>query len=135
MKILVVENSVLVRDRLRSLITAVPHALLVAEAGSDVAARCHLADHRPALVVLDPCLRAGDGFALIAQIKALQPSITIIALTNQVYPEYRARCKALGVDYFFDKTKETTAFVALLTGLCHERSDAPSACKVCCHGR
>ena len=136
MKILVVENSVMVRDRLRSLIAGVPQALLVAEAASDVEARRHLADHRPALVVLDPCLRAGgDGFALIAQIKALQPSTIIIALTNQVYPEYQDRCKKLGVDYFFDKTKETAAFVALLTGLCHERSDAPNACRTCCHGR
>lgn len=133
MKILLVENSWPVRDRLRSLIAAIPHAELVAEAASDVAARRHLADHRPALVVIDPCLRAGSGFALIAQIKALQPSTIVIALTNQVHPEYQDRCKELGADYFFDKTKETTAFFALLTGLCHARSHALPRCTVCSH--
>ena len=134
MKILLVEHSWPVRERLRSLITAIPHALLVAQASSGAAARSHLADHRPALVVMDPCLRAGGGFALISQIKALQPSCIIIVLTNQVYPEYQTRCRQLGADYFFDKSKETIAFVALLTGLCHERSDVLHACKVCSHG-
>lgn len=135
MKILLVENSWVVRDRLSGLIVPIPHAHLVAQADSDVAARRHLADHRPALVVMDPCLGAGSGFALLSQIKALQPSTIIIVLTNQVYSEYQARCMQLGADYFFDKSKETTAFVALLTGLCHERSDAPYVCGTCCHGR
>ena len=135
MKILLVEHSCPVLDRLRCLITAIPNALLVAQASSGAAARRHLADHRPALVVMDPCLRTGGGLALISQIKALQPSCIIIVLTNQVYPEYQTRCRQLGADYFFDKSKETVAFVALLTGLCHERSDVLPACKICCHGR
>ncbi len=133
MKILLVENSFVVRERLRRLTAAIPHAVLVAECGSDIAARRHLASHRPALVILDPCLRGGSGFALIAQIKTVLPSAIIVVLTNLVHPEYRARCMALGADHFLDKSKETQAFIALITALCLARSVSPNACTTCCH--
>lgn len=134
MKILLVDNSWTVRDRMGSLIAAIPHATLVAQAGSDVVARRHLADHRPELVIIDPCLSAGNGLALISQIRALQPSTIIVVMTNQVYPEYEARCRSLGADYYYDKSKQTVAFAALLTGLCHARADAPTTCRMCSHG-
>ena len=135
MKILLVEHAWVVRDRLRSLMAGVPHAVLVAEADSDIAARRHLAAYRPELVILDPCLGGGGGLALIAHIRAVQPGTTIIVLTNQVHPEYQARCLELGADHFFDKSKETQAFVERLAALCLAWSVSSNVCATCCHGR
>lgn len=118
LNILLVDYSWLVRDRLRKLIATLPHTVVVAQADSEDAARQHLQTHPPELVVIDPKLRSGDGFALISHLKSEHPGVTIMVLSNMVYPEYRARCEALGAHYFFDKSKETAAFVAQLDHLC-----------------
>ena len=135
MKILLVEHAWVVRERLRSLMAGVAHALPVVEADGDIAARRHLAAYRPVLVVLDPCLRGGGGLALIAHTRSVQPTTTIVVLTNQVHPEYQDRCLELGADHFFDKSKETPAFIARLAALCLAWSVPSNACTGCCHGR
>lgn len=118
MKILLVDYSRVVRDRLCSLIAALPNTVVVAQADTEDAARQLLQTHPPELVVIDPELRSGSGSSVISHLKSEHPRVTIIVLTNIVYPEYRARCEALGAHYFFDKSKETAAFVAQLARLC-----------------
>jgi DNA-binding NarL/FixJ family response regulator len=118
LKILMVDYSWVVRDRLRSLIATLPNTVVVAQADTEDAARQHLQTHPPELVVIDPELRSGSGFSVISHVKSEHPRVTIIVLTNTVYPEYRARCEGLGAHYFFDKSKETAAFVAQLSRLC-----------------
>ncbi len=118
LKILLVDYSWLVRDRLCSLIAKLPHTAVVAQADTEGSARQQLHTHQPELVVIDPMLRSGSGFALISHVKSEHPRATIMVLTNMVYPEYRAKCEELGGHYFFDKSKETAAFVTQLGRLC-----------------
>lgn len=127
MKILLVDHSLVIRDRLCRIIAALPAILAVAQADSEVSARQQVLDCPPALVVIDPCLRSGNGFSLIAQLKSVQPAATVMVLTNMVFPEYRAKCMELGADYFFDKSKETAAFGTQLGKLC---ASAPWAARV-----
>lgn len=124
MKILLVDYSWVVRDRLSSLVATLPNAFVVAQADTEDAARRLLQTHPPELVVIDPELRNGSGSALIAHVKSEHPQVTIMVLTNTVYPEYQARCEALGAHYFFDKSKETAAFLAQLARLCAPLSRA-----------
>lgn len=120
LKILLVDYSWAVRDRLCSLIAALPNTVVVAQADTADAARQHLQTHPPEVLVIDPQLRGGSdsGFSVISHVKSDYPRVTIMVLTNMVYPEYRARCVGLGAHYFFDKSKETAAFVAQLARLC-----------------
>ncbi|MDP2369082.1 response regulator [Rhodoferax sp.] len=127
MNILLVDYSRVVRDRLRSLIATLPNTVVVAQADTEDAARQHLQTHRPELVVIDPQLRSGSGFSVISHVKSEHPRVTIMVLTNMVYPEYRAKCEGLGAHYFFDKSKETAAFVAQLARLCTPLSRAHHA--------
>lgn len=118
MKILLVDYSSIVRDRLHSLIATLPNTVVVAQADSEDTARQHLQTHALDLVVIDPALRNGSGCSVISSVKSEHPRVTIMVLTNVVYPEYRARCEELGAHYFFDKSKETEAFVGQLSRLC-----------------
>lgn len=127
MNILLVDYSWLVRDRLHGLIATLPHAVVVAQADTEGTARQHLQTHQPELVVIDPQLRSGSGFSVISHVKSEHPRATIMVLTNIVYPEYRTKCEGLGAHYFFDKSKETEAFVAQLGRLC---MPLPRACHV-----
>jgi DNA-binding NarL/FixJ family response regulator len=118
LKILWVDDSWIVRDRLCNMIATLPTAVVVAQADTEDAARQHLQAHPVELVVIDPELRSGSGFSVISHVKSDHPRVTIVVLTNIVYPEYQARCKGLGAHYFFDKSKETEAFVFQLSCLC-----------------
>jgi DNA-binding NarL/FixJ family response regulator len=127
LKILLVDYSWIVRDRLSSLIATLPHIAVVAQADTEGSARQQLQTQQPGLLVIDPLLRCGSGFALLAHVKAEHPGVTIMVLTNMIHPEYQARCEELGAHYFFDKSKETAAFVAQLGLLCTPRLGARHA--------
>ena len=117
MKILLVEDSRILRDRLRGIIGAIPRAVLVAEADNEDDARYQLGKHSPDVAVIDLRLRSGSGFSVIEHIRAMHSATTVIVLTNLAQPEYRARCMELGAHYFFDKSKGIPAFTHLLAEL------------------
>ena len=117
MKILLVEDSGVLRDRLRDIFSAIPRAVLVAEADNEDDARYQLGEHSPDVAVIDLRLRSGSGFSVIEHIRAMHSATTVIVLTNLAQPEYRARCMELGAHYFFDKSKGIPAFTHLLADL------------------
>ena len=114
MKILLVEDSRILRERLRALIGAIRGAIGVAEADAEADARERIDACRPDVVVLDLRLRAGSGLSVLEYLKASHPDVIVIVLTNYGHAEYRAKCLNLGADYFFDKSRDIDAFSGLL---------------------
>jgi DNA-binding NarL/FixJ family response regulator len=117
MKILLVEDSRVLRERIRHMIEEIPMAVLVAETGSEIDARCCLDKYQPDVAVIDLRLSTGSGLSLLEHIKAVYPAMLTIVLTNYGQPEYRDACMALGADYFFDKSMNIDAFNELLVSL------------------
>lgn len=117
MKILLVEDSRVLRERIRDMITATPLAVLVAETDNEQDACAQLKKCAPDIVVLDLRLRNGSGLSVLEHIKAMYPKLISIILTNFGQPEYRDRCMDLGADYFFDKSRDIEAFEDLLAQL------------------
>jgi DNA-binding response OmpR family regulator len=63
--------------------------------------------NRPALVLLDISMPAGDGFSLAEKIQTLIPTPTpIIFLTASKKPEFRKKAKNLGAAGYFEKPYE-----------------------------
>ena len=131
MKILLVEDSRILRDRLRGIINGIPDSILVAASDNEDDARFQLEKHRPDLAVIDLRLKRGSGLSVIAHIKAMQPATVMIVLTNLAQAEYRASCMKLGAHYFFDKSKDIAAFTQLLTDLCRGSAVRAEPCKTC----
>lgn len=123
MKILLVEDSRVLRDRIRRMVDAVPQAALVAETDSEDDALVQLDALLPDVAVIDLRLRVGSGLSVLEHIKAMHPGMITIVLTNYGQPEYREKCLALGADYFFDKTRDIEAFRVVLGELSQPRSD------------
>lgn len=117
MKILLVEDSRILRERLRGIINAIPMARLVAETDNAEDARILLDRHRPEVAVIDLRLRDGSGMSLLGHVRALHAATTLIVLTNQAQAEYQEKCFESGAHYFFDKSKGIDAFTRLLTDL------------------
>lgn len=114
MKILVVDDSELIRFRLVRQIMAIPGVSQVITASGQQQAEYLLTAMRPALVVLDLHLPDGDPVHLIPKFKNERKDLKVAVLTNDATDYNRQRCLQAGADWFFDKSTE---FEQLLTQL------------------
>ena len=119
-RVLLVEDSVPVRKRIRSLIEESCPAEVVGEVGSVAAAVFLLHSNPVDAVVLDLHLWDGDGCAVLTKAKGVHPNCVVIVLTSFSEAADRTRCLNLGADYFFDKTKEFERVPEVLASLARE---------------
>jgi len=126
MKILLVEDSRVLRERLRSLIAGIPHAVLVGESDNEAEAIRCVESYSPDTVVLDLKLKSGSGLSVLEHIQATHPGTTVVVLTNYGQAEYRDKCLALGATHFFDKTRDYEAFTLCLQALGQDTGPLPS---------
>lgn len=106
MKILVVDDSELIRFRLVRQIMAIPGVSQVITASGQQQAEYLLTAMRPALVVLDLHLPDGDPVHLIPKFKNEGKDLKVAVLTNDATDYNRQRCLQAGADWFFDKSTE-----------------------------
>jgi len=107
MIVLVVDDSPSIRARLVAMIGAAPH-VDVREAGEAGGALAVIASTTVDVVVLDLHLPSTSGLDLLTRIKAIDPAITVVVLTNEVSEPYRRECLLRGADHFFDKSRHFT---------------------------
>lgn len=106
MRVFLVEDSPVIRERLREAVALVEGAEVVMEAEMEQDAVRGILEQRPDVVVLDLALAKGSGVEVLRQVKAAQPAIKVIVLTNKTEPQYRKKCLALGADCFLDKARD-----------------------------
>lgn len=120
-RVLLVEDSIPIRQRLRALIHLSDATQVVGEAGSVAAASFLLRISPPDAVILDLHLWDGLGYSVLAEAKRLHPACMVIVLTNFGGPEERGQCLELGADHFLDKALESGRIPELLAAL-HRRA-------------
>jgi DNA-binding NarL/FixJ family response regulator len=113
-RVLIVDDSKQVRERLISILSEYPQVRIVGQAGNGKEALDALDDQKPDTVVLDIRLPGKSGIELLGDIKAAHPEITVIMLTNYDFEQYRKQCLQMGADYFFNKTLEFEKVVDVL---------------------
>lgn len=107
LRVLLVEDSPLIRERLAESIADPGRIEIVGQADSEQAAIGMLNAASWDAMVLDLQLRHGTGLGVLrALISRRPPNTKVIVLTNYAFPQYRAKSMALGADYFFDKARE-----------------------------
>jgi DNA-binding NarL/FixJ family response regulator len=116
-RILVVDDSPLVRSRLVAMLRVLPCVSLVNEAGTLAAARAALGGLRPDVVILDLQLADGDGLAILRDAKRLREPPAVAVLTNHADDWYRVRCDQAGADFFLDKSKQFDRIPAIVARL------------------
>jgi DNA-binding NarL/FixJ family response regulator len=105
-KVLIVDDSAVVQDRLAEMLSEVEGVEVVARASDPVAAVSSLRDLRPHVVILDIRMSGGSGINLLKSIKQDKSPPVVIMLTNYPYPQYRKKCAELGADFFYDKSTD-----------------------------
>jgi DNA-binding NarL/FixJ family response regulator len=108
LRVLIVEDSAIIRARLMESLAEIPNIEIVGEVETEASALAAMADRHWDAAVLDLQLKQGTGLGLL---KALAqagrpPNTKVIVFTNYAFPQYRDRSLALGADFFFDKARE-----------------------------
>jgi DNA-binding NarL/FixJ family response regulator len=114
-KVLIVDDSQPIRERLADLLIESGQIRIVGEAGNvqdgwQAVQFCH-----PDTVILDIRLPGSTGIALLKKIKEHYPQVTVIMLTNFDDAQYRRQCRRLGADHFLNKTLEFEKIVDTIT--------------------
>lgn len=115
-KVLVVDDVARVRARLAAMLVEIPGVRAVFEADGIAAAIHALHAWGPDVVVLDLHLREESGLTLAARVKRERPDALLVMMTNQPTALVRRRCKALGVEHFFDKSKDFEDVLRIVAG-------------------
>jgi DNA-binding NarL/FixJ family response regulator len=117
LSVLIVEDSVVVRARLRALLAEETDVNVIAEAASAVEAIERFNTHVPDAVVLDLQLASGSGLDVLQRIRQSAPQCVVIMLTNFAQAEFREACRKHGADHFFHKATEFERVVEVLSAL------------------
>jgi DNA-binding NarL/FixJ family response regulator len=116
-KILLVDDSTIVRERLKAMISEVPKVETVSQAKDQVEAMELLNNLNPEVVVLDIQMPGGSGIDLLRKLKRRKQPPLAIVLTNLSDSQYRKKCMDAGADFFFDKSSEFERVTAVLKEL------------------
>ena len=117
MRILIADDSAVVRARLISLLADLRGIEVVGQAEDAIEARNLAEKLRPDVAILDLRMPKGSGADVLYDIKKLHPTPKVIMLTNYPHPENRKKCMDGGADYFFDKSNEFQKVVSVLMGM------------------
>ena len=120
MKVFLVEDSQVVRERLRGMMACIPEIELVAEVDNENDAMLGICAILPDVVILDLTLAGGNGMEVLRRIRLQPLSTRVIVLTNYSQPQYQKKCLELGANYFLDKTNDISVLEELLTRLAGE---------------
>src|SRR5437879_4102650 len=106
MKVLLVDDSLVIRRHLVEMLSEVDGVNVVGEAG-DIGEALYLVQYKnPDLAIIDLGLPQGSGLELLRRIKLYDSAITVIVLTNYAQDFNREACNSAGADFFFDKSLE-----------------------------
>jgi Response regulator containing a CheY-like receiver domain and an HTH DNA-binding domain len=115
-KVLVVDDSEVIRNRLLYLLADINGLNVVGQAGNAAEGYALYRSLDPDIIILDIRMPGESGISLLQKIKQDSQATIIAILTNYPYSAYRKRCMELGADYFFDKSTEFEKLKQLFNG-------------------
>ncbi len=124
LRIFLVDDSVVIRDRLKRLLADMNEVTVIGESGAAQEATDAILKQKPDVVLLDIHLLDGSGIDVLQRLKQAKPAPAVIILTNYPYPQYRQKCLDAGADFFFIKSTEFDRIVPALKQLIHPAGDA-----------
>ena len=112
MKIVLVEDSVIVRARLTLQLARIQGVQVVGHAASEDEAVDVVERKRPDLVLLDIGLESGNGIGALRRIRQAGNRTKVWILSNCSAPDYRELVRDQGVERFFAKNSELDQLMA-----------------------
>lgn len=117
MRVLIADDSEILRRHLRNVLTEIPGITAITEATTTDEALAAFRHHQPDLVILDIRMPGEGGIAVLKAIHEQNPAIPVIIFTDYPYPQYRKKCLEEGTSYFFEKSTELEMMIELIRKL------------------
>jgi len=123
-KLLIVDDSVVVREVLKDSLSEVHGIEIAGEAASASEAIEMIRRLRPDVVVLDFKMPGGNALSVLKEIRSEHFSPLVLMFTNYPQLQYRDACLDAGAHYFFDKSNDFDKVIEVLeqTRDRHERT-------------
>ena len=106
MKVFIVDDSEIVIERLKTMLSEVKEIEVIGKANNPFDAINGIRTLHPDAVILDLQMPGGSGIGVLLSIKRNSSAPVVLVLTNYPYPQYRKKCMEAGADFFFDKSTE-----------------------------
>lgn len=103
MTIVIADDSLLLRDRIKDLLKSYQNVTVVGEAENGAEALKLIREKEPDLAILDVRMPEMNGIEVLKKVRELGLKAKVCILTNYPYKQYRERCLLEGANYFFDK--------------------------------
>ena len=120
MKIVIADDSSLMRDRIKILLSSLNHNSEVFEAEDGVEALQLIEEKEPDLAIIDIRMPDMNGIEVLKKVREMKIKTKICMLTNYPYPQYRKRCLEAGVDFFFSKIEDFEKINTVITDMLRE---------------
>jgi len=121
MKIVIADDSSLLRDRIRSLLNSINHNTVVYEAENGVEALQLIRGKEPDMAILDIRMPEMNGIEVLKKIRELKMKVKVCILTNYDYPIYKKRCFEAGADYFLRKTEDFEEIEIIISDMLRDK--------------
>jgi DNA-binding NarL/FixJ family response regulator len=118
LRVLLVEDSKVLTERLTEAIRQIPDVELVGTADTEAAALDAVRRDSVDVIILDLHLKQGTGFGVMRALASTQLKPRIIVLTNYDLPEYKNAALALGATHFLDKARDYGRLPEVLHEIC-----------------
>lgn len=116
MNTVIIEDSPLVLDSLKRMLSGLKAYHFLGSAGREEEAVALINEKIPDLVLLDLALASGSGLNVLKRIRARGCGARVLVLTNNADAAYRTACMDAGADGFYDKSRETAGLLRRLVG-------------------
>ena len=118
LRVLLVEDSKVLTERLTEAIRQIPQVELIGTADTEAAAVASATRESVDVIILDLHLKQGTGFGVMRALATTQLKPRIIVLTNYDLPEYKNAAIALGATHFLDKARDYGRLPEVLHDIC-----------------
>ena len=117
MKILIIDNSVEMIERLEEIISEASVSAIIYGALSYEAALKSFNENMPEVVLLDISLSGNRAITILKEIKEIEPATTIIVLSINTDDKLKEQCRILSADFFLDKYYEFEKIPAIINDI------------------
>jgi DNA-binding NarL/FixJ family response regulator len=118
LRVLLVEDSKVLTERLTEAIRQIPQVELIGTADTEAMAVAAAKRESVDVIILDLHLKQGTGFGVMRALANTQLKPQIIVLTNYDLPEYKNAAIALGATHFLDKARDYGRLPEVLHEIC-----------------
>jgi DNA-binding NarL/FixJ family response regulator len=117
MKVLIADDSRLMRERIRETISIFSSVEIVSETENGLITLEELNRHNPDLAILDIRMPDKNGLEILKEFRKNNKSTKVVILTNYAYDQYKDRAFENGADYFYSKSEDFEKIAAVVANL------------------